>query len=80
MIQRARQPYWPDLACVLTLYALSFAILAPIFGSHPMPEWLAQGNAQSRTLTAAGIWEFCVALPLLNYTWLRFVWKILLRK
>jgi hypothetical protein len=78
MIQRARKSNWPDLACVLTGYALSLAILVPIFGSHPMPEWHAQGDAQSRVLTAAGIWEFFVALPLLNYTWLRFVWKILL--
>lgn len=62
MIRRARQSYWPDLVCVLTAYALSFAILAPILGSHPMSEWLAQGSAQSRTPTAAGIWEFCVAL------------------
>jgi hypothetical protein len=28
-------------------------------------------------LTGAGAWEFLVALPLLNYTWLRFIWKIL---
>jgi hypothetical protein len=78
IIQRARKSYWSDLACVLTAYALSLAILVPIFGSHPMPVWHAQGDAQSRVLTAAGIWEFFVALPLLNYTWLRFVWKILL--
>jgi len=78
MIQSARKSHWPDLACVLTAYGLSLAILVPIFGSHPMPEWHAQGDAQSRVLTAAGIWEFFVALPLLNYTWLRFVWKILL--
>jgi hypothetical protein len=78
MIQRARKSYWPDLACLLTAYALSLAILVPIFSAHPMPEWHAQGDAQSRMLTAAGIWEFFIALPLLNYTWLRFIWKIVL--
>ena len=78
MIQRARHSYWPDVACLLIAYALSLAILVPIFGAHPMPEWHAQGDAQSRRLTAAGIWEFFIALPLLNYTWLRFIWKIVL--
>jgi hypothetical protein len=77
-IQRARQSRWSDLACVLMAYGYSLAILVPIFHSHPMPEWHAQGDGQARVLTAAGIWEFAVALPLLNYTWLRFVWKILL--
>jgi hypothetical protein len=77
-IQRARQSYWPDVACALIGYALSLAILVPIFSAHPMPEWHAQGIAQSRRLTAAGVWEFFVALPLLNYTWLRFIWKIIL--
>lgn len=78
IIQRARQSHWPDLVCVFIAYGYSLAILVPIFGSHPMPEWHAQGDAHSRMLTAAGIWEFFVALPLLNYTWLRFFWKILL--
>jgi hypothetical protein len=26
--------------------------------------------------TLARLWEFLIALPLLNYTWLRYVWKI----
>jgi hypothetical protein len=78
IIQRARQSHWPDLACGLIAYGYSLAILVPIFGAHPLPEWHAQGDAQFRRLTAAGIWEFFVALPLLNYTWLRFFWKILL--
>ena len=29
-------------------------------------------------LSAAGWWEFLVALPLLNYWWLRWIWKIIL--
>ena len=27
-------------------------------------------------LSAAGWWEFLIALPLLNYWWLRWIWKI----
>ncbi len=78
IIQRARQSHWPDRVCVLIAYGYSLAILVPIFGPHPMPEWHAQGVGHSRMLTAAGIWEFFFALPLLNYTWLRFFWKIIL--
>ena len=79
MIRRARHSYWPDVACVLIAYALSLAILVPIFSAHPMPEMArARGRAVASLLTAAGIWEFFIALPILNYTWLRFIWKIIL--
>src|SRR5882757_5843072 len=37
-----------------------------------------QDPARLPFLTAAGLWEFCIALPLLNYIWLRFIWKIFL--
>ena len=29
-------------------------------------------------LTPPGVWEFLIALPLMNYTWLRLMWKIVL--
>jgi hypothetical protein len=77
LIERARKSYVPDIVCLAIAYALSLSILVPEFGPNPLPTWHAQGEA-SRMLTAAGIWEFFIALPLLNYTWLRFIWKIML--
>ena len=77
-ITQMRRSYWPDLACIVIAYALSLAILVPEFGPHPLPTWHVRDYAHWRMLTAAGTWEFLIALPLLNYTWLRFVWKILL--
>jgi hypothetical protein len=66
------------VVCVLIAYALALAILVPEFGPDPLPTWHAEGDENSRILTAAGIWEFFIALPVLNYIWLRFAWKILL--
>jgi hypothetical protein len=69
---------WPDVVCSGIAYVLSFAILVPEFGARPLPTWHVQNYAHWRTLSGAGGWEFFIALPLLNYTWLRFIWKILL--
>jgi hypothetical protein len=78
LIKRLRQSPWSDWACVFIGYGISLAILIPEFGPDPLPTWHAQGDANSRMLTAAGIWEFFIALPVLQYIWLRFTWKILL--
>lgn len=77
-IERLSRSYWSDVACVLIAYALALAILVPEFGPDALPTWHAEGAESSRRLTAAGIWEFFIALPVLNYIWLRFAWKILL--
>ena len=78
IVERARKTWWSDAACVLFAYVFSFAILVPEFGDNTLPSWHAQGDVHARSLTAAGVWEFFIALPLLNYTWLRFIWKILI--
>lgn len=84
-IASLRKSLWPDLSCLVIAYALSLVILVPEFGSNPHPTWHVTdypvhflSYTSIRTLTAAGAWEFLIALPVLNYTWLRFVWKILL--
>ena len=50
----------------------------PEFGPHPSPTWHVQSYAHWRTFSLAGAWAFLIALPILNYLWLRFIWKILL--
>jgi hypothetical protein len=77
-VKGLRTSYWPEVACMVMAFGLSLAILVPEFGPKPLPTWHVKDYAHWRTLTGAGVWEFLVALPLLNYTWLRFVWKILL--
>jgi len=78
LIRRLRRSYWSDAACIVIAYSLSLAILVPEFGPDPLPTWHAQGDESSRMLTAAGVWAFFIALPILNYVWLRFFWKIIL--
>lgn len=77
-IKELRTSYWSDILCIAIAYALSFAILVPEFGPKPLPTWHVQDYMRWRALSWAGGWEFLIALPLLNYTWLRFVWKIVL--
>ncbi|HEY4340028.1 MAG TPA: hypothetical protein VGM97_08790 [Steroidobacteraceae bacterium] len=78
MIRRLRLSVWPEIAFVAIAYALSLAILVPEFSTQPLPTWHVKDYTHWRTLTAAGAWEFLIALPVLNYTWLRFVWKIVM--
>ena len=77
-IAHARKARWPDIACIIFAYVFSLVILVPQFGSDPLPTWHVQGDENSRWMTAAGVWAFFVAFPLLNYIWLRLIWKIVL--
>jgi hypothetical protein len=78
LIARLRTSCWPDLVCIVIAYGLSLVILVPEFRPGALATWHVQDYAHWRTFTAAGAWEFLIALPILNYTWLRFAWKIML--
>ena len=77
-LARARRSPWPDVVCIVLAYAISLAILIPQFGAEPLPTWHVQGVGDDRTLTAPGWWAFFIALPILNYIWLRMSWKTML--
>ncbi|HUN74233.1 MAG TPA: hypothetical protein VMU40_06925 [Steroidobacteraceae bacterium] len=78
-IARLRHSPWPDIGALALGGALSAAVIAVELGHPPPITWhtyaLAGGG---RTLSAPGYWEFFVALPLLNYWWLRQIWKVVL--
>jgi hypothetical protein len=74
-IKRLRTSPWSDVLCIALAYAMSSAILVPEFGASPMPTWHVQNWPLGRTLSLPGWWEFLVAIPLMNYTWLRLMWK-----
>lgn len=76
-VERLRKARWPDAVCLGCAYIFSLVILVPQFGDDPLPTWHVQGNGP-RWMTAAGVWAFFVAIPLLNYIWLRLIAKILL--
>lgn len=76
-LARLRTPIWSDLACLAVAYLLSMVILVPEFtGTHLQDSWHVHHLDGHHRLTWAGAWAFFVALPFLNYIWVRFIWKI----
>ncbi len=69
-----------EIICIVLAYVLSLVILVPELRAPVPVSWHLQtycfGASCWRTFSLAGAWEFLVALPLLNYIWLRFGWKI----
>jgi hypothetical protein len=77
-IRRLRISLWSDVVCVALACAMSAVILVPEFSASPLPTWHVQNWPLGRTLSLPGWWEFVIAIPLMNYTWLRLIWKIIL--
>jgi hypothetical protein len=77
-IERLRKSWWSDIACWLIGSLLSAAVIVTEFLHPPAHTWHTYVHGGIRYLSAPGYWEFFVALPLLNYWWLRHIWKILL--
>jgi hypothetical protein len=77
-LRRWRMAWGTDVVCIVVAFGLALAVMAPEFGKSPMATWHVRNYVHYRTFTPAGFWETFVALPILNYTWLRFVWKIML--
>jgi hypothetical protein len=74
-----RKSVLPDLVCVEIAYFLSFMTLMPMLddGTNTWHAYVPQGQIHE-VISGAGWWEFVIALPLLNYWWLRWIWKIAL--
>ena len=77
-VKRWRTSLWPDVVCVVLACAMSAVILVPEFSASPLPTWHVQNWPLGRTLSLPGWWEFVIAIPLMNYIWLRLIWKIFL--
>jgi hypothetical protein len=77
-IKRLRTSRWPDVVCITLACAMSAVILVPEFSASPLPTWHVQNWPLGRSLSLPGWWEFVIAIPLMNYTWLRLIWKIFL--
>ena len=66
-----------DVICLLLGALLSFATISPeLHGAHRLATWHTR-QLYGHQLSGAGWWAFGFALPLLNYWWLRHVWKVL---
>jgi len=74
-VRELRAARWPDAVCLAIGYVLVFVWIWPEL--HNATEtWHALGPVGHQSLTAAGAWEVFIALPLLDYWWLRWIWKI----
>jgi hypothetical protein len=77
-LARSRAAEW---SCVVLAYALAAATILPERWAPAMHTWhMGAGDAGIRTilgLTLPGAWALVVALPLLNYWWIRIGWKVI---
>jgi len=71
-----RTSSWGELSCLTLGYAFSLAILVTEFRDAKGNTWHTYVEQGVRHVSAPGLWEFFVALPLLNYWWLRQLWRI----
>jgi hypothetical protein len=78
-IDRLQRSGVSDVICLALGFVLSgFIIFTELRHPGLMPSWHSGPCGRLRCPTAPGWWEFTVALPLLNYWWLRIAWKSLL--
>jgi hypothetical protein len=80
-VERFRLSLVPEVVCIALAYALALATILPDLFVHSMETWhTGAGSDHTRTLfglTGPGLWALLVALPILNYWWLRLAWKII---
>jgi hypothetical protein len=76
-IERARRSPISDLVCLAIAYVLSALTIQPklVDGQRTWHAYTPAG-AVDEVLSAAGWWELLVTLPLLDYWWLRAIWKV----
>jgi len=83
-VRRLRLARAPEVGAIGLAYLLSFFTIGPeVLGVGPAMTWHSgSGNPPVLTLpgglTLAGAWLMFVALPVLNYLWLRLAWKIVI--
>jgi hypothetical protein len=78
-IERLRKSITSDLVCVAIAYFLSVMTILPMIDDEKQTwhAFIPEGRIHE-VLSTAGWWELLVVLPLLNYWWLRWIWKIIL--
>jgi hypothetical protein len=76
-IGRLRQSVLSDAVCLSIGIGLSIVTISPELHAA-IPTWHIKLAGGMMLFSAPGKWEMWIALPLLNYWWLRWIWKILL--
>lgn len=76
-VERLRRSWAAEIICILIAYALAYFTIAPEFSHADMVTWHTNPGPGWR-LTGPGGWALFVALPVLNYWWLRLAWKVII--
>ena len=73
-----RKALLPEFILIATAYLLAFLTFYPEFSDFKRQTWHTMTLYKFKVLTLPGIWAMFVALPILNYWWLRMSWKIII--
>jgi hypothetical protein len=68
----------PDVVCGALAWTLSYVTIHPELRASLLTWHTVVGVGGARAYSAAGWWEMLVALPVLDFWWLRWIWKIIL--
>ncbi len=84
-VERLRHWWLPELIAIGLAYALAAATILPEWFTDSMRTWHTGAGDDPATriftifgLTLPGTWAMLVALPILNYWWLRLGWKVII--
>lgn len=69
--ERWRTSRLPEFVCIAIAYWLAYETMKPEFLGRKFVTW----HTVNGHLTWPGFWAMYVALPMLNYWWLRLAWK-----
>ena len=77
-VKALRKRVFPEIVCIAIAYILALSTILPeLFWTSDMETWHVLKDAEgARIITQTGAWLMLVALPLQNYWWIRWVWKI----
>lgn len=89
-VSRLGRSHLAEWCCIVLAYTLAAATILPERWAPSMHTWHMGAAAVPQTairallgvrtvwgLTLPGVWALMVALPLLNYWWLRIAWKVI---
>jgi hypothetical protein len=76
---RLRTSGTAEIICVILACVLAAATIFPEIRAAGMRTWhVFSADDGTRTLTWPGAWAMVIALPILNYIWIRLAWKIVI--
>jgi hypothetical protein len=78
-VARIRDAWWIELLCVALAYQFSGWIVGVELLAHsPLENWHTRLDGSWRELTCTAVWAFFIAIPILNYWWLRHIARVLI--